>query len=163
MIWEKTMKTLILFKTLHGCTLKCAGLLKEKLNGEVELTDLQNAKKIDLESFDALIIGGSIHVGQIQKKVKQFCADHSELLKRKKLGLFVCCMEEGEKADAQFELAFPEELRKHATVGIFGGEFNFERMNFIQKAVIKKIAHIDKSISKLQPDHIEEFVAQFNR
>ena len=42
----------------------------------------------------------------------------------------MCCMEEGEKATNQFNEAFPDELIQHASAtGIFGGEFNFEKMN----------------------------------
>lgn len=158
------MKTVILYKTLHGCTAKCAGLLKDQLTGEVEIVELENAKKVDLNNFDAVIIGGSIHAGRIQKKVKQFCTDHADFLKGKKLGLYICCMEEGEKAVAQFDQAFAEDLRNHAAAtGFFGGEFNFERMNFIQKALIKKIAHVEKSISKIRQESITEFAEQFKR
>lgn len=68
------------------------------------------------------------HVGQVQKKIKQFCLNNLDLLKEKKIRLFVCCMERGEKATSQFNEAFPEELIKHASAtGIFGGELNIEK------------------------------------
>ena len=70
------MKTLILYATRHGCAEKCATKL-----------------------------GGSIHAGKIQKGVKDFCAKNLEVLKGKRLGLYLCCMEEGPKAEAQFAAA----------------------------------------------------------
>jgi len=76
----------------------------------------------------------------------------------KKLGLFLCCMEEGEKANEQFENAYPENLRKHATAtGLFGGEFTFEKMNFLEKSIIKKISKISESVSKINEKAINEF------
>ncbi|MDY6801220.1 MAG: hypothetical protein SVU94_08360 [Bacteroidota bacterium] len=45
-------------------------------------------------------------------------------------------MEEGEKAREQFKNAYPESLRSKAIDGHFGGEFNFDKMNFFEKAII---------------------------
>jgi menaquinone-dependent protoporphyrinogen oxidase len=69
-------------------------------------------------------------------------------------------MEEGEKATKQLEEAFPVELLKHASAtGIFGGEFNFEKMNFIERAAIRKIAGVDKSVSKIKQEELDRFLA----
>ena len=75
----------------------------------------------------------------------------------------MCCMEEGEKATNQFNEAFPDELIQHASAtGIFGGEFNFEKMNFIERYIVKKIAKIDKSISKISEENINKFISQIS-
>ncbi len=154
------MKTLIVYATRHGSTEKCAKKLQDSLAGEVRILNLKKSAKINLNDFETIIIGGSIHAGKIQKKVKNFCLKNIELLKTKKIGLFICCMEEGEKAAKQLEEAFPEDLLKHAlATGIFGGEFNFEKMNFIERAAIRKIAGVDKSISKIRQEEIEKFLA----
>lgn len=157
------MKILIVYSTKHGCTEKCANKLKNRLTGEIELLNLKYSIKIDLNNYETIIIGGSIHVGQIQKKVKQFCRNNLNLMKEKKIGLFICCMEEGEKATNEFKEAFPEELIKHASAtGIFGGEFNFEKMNFIERSIVKKIANVDKTVSKIYEENITKFVKQMN-
>lgn len=79
-----------------------------------------------------------------------------ELLK-KKIGLFIC----GAAAEeAQKEIAdnFPHELLNAAAAkGYFGYEFNFEKMNFAMRAIIKKISKIDKSVSNILEDNIKEF------
>jgi len=160
---RRFMKTLIAYSTRHGCTEKCAIKLQNSLTGETQLFNLKKSAKVDLNDFGTIIIGGSIHAGQIQKKVKQFCLKHIDLLKTKKIGLFICCMEEGEKATKQLEEAFPEELIKHASAtGIFGGEFNFEKMNFIERAAIRKIAGVDKSVSKIFEQNIAQFAKEIN-
>ena len=158
------MSTLVVYVTTHGCTEKAAEMLEQLIRDDVRLVNLKKQKTGDISSFDTIILGGSIHAGRIQGKVKRFCLDHLEILKQKRLGLFLCCMEEGDTAEKQFTEAFPGELRTHAAVtGLFGGEFNFQKMNFLQRAIVKKVAHITESVSKIKEDQIRQFAAALNR
>jgi len=157
------MGTLIVYVTTHGCTEKTAQMLEELLEDDVSLVNLKKSSRPDLSWFDTIIIGGSIHAGQIQRRVKSFCQEHLDTLKQKRLGLFLCCMEEGETAQKQFDEAFPAELRTHAAVaGLFGGEFDFDKMNFLQRAIVKKVAGITESVSKIKKDNIHQFAAALN-
>lgn len=157
------MSTLIVYVTTHGCTEKAAQMLEELLNDDVSLVNLKKSSRPDLSSFDTIIIGGSIHAGQIQRRVKRFCLDHLDTLKQKRLGLFLCCMEEGATAQKQFDEAFPAELRTHAAVtGLFGGKFDFDKMNFFYRAIVKKVAGITESVSKIKKDNIHQFAAALN-
>ena len=108
------MKTLIAFCTTHGCTEKTAKELKDYLGYDTQLCNLKKDKIPNLEAYDRIVIGGSIHAGKIQKKVKVFCTQNLEILKKKELGLFICCMEEGETAQKELINAFTEELHKVA-------------------------------------------------
>jgi menaquinone-dependent protoporphyrinogen oxidase len=154
------MSTLIFYATRHGCTEKAAEILKSKLDDDVTMVNLKNNKKPDLSAFDTIIIGGSIHAGKMQSNLKKFIGQNLDSLLKKKLGLFLCCMEEGEKAREQFDEAYPEELRNHASAtGLFGGAFDFDRMNFFERAIVKKIAKIDANVSKIKEDNIQEFAA----
>lgn len=158
------MKTLIVYKTRHGCTDKCVQKLKRHLNGEVDVVNLKSAGSPALSDYGTVLIGGSIHVGQVQKKIKAFCLDHEVELKQKTLGLFLCCMEEGEKAQKQFDAAFSEGLRAHAAAqGLFGGEFDFDRMNFLERKIVKKVAGIKASISRISEEAIDRFAADLAR
>lgn len=156
------MGILILYMTSHGCAEKAAKTLKEMLNDEVVLINLKRDSEPDLAAYDTMIIGGSIHAGRIQGRIKKFCERNASLLLDKKLGLFLCCMEEGEKAQKQFEDAFSAELRDHATaMGLFGGEFNFERMNFLEKKIVKKVAKVSESVFKINKKAIDKFASAF--
>ena len=158
------MQTLIVYASKHGCTEKCAMKLMEKLKGQIDLASLKTKPKINFEKYDTIIIGGSIHAGRIQKRVKEFCGKHADQLLTKKLGLFLCCMEEGDTARKQFDEAFPEDLRNHAkATGLFGGEFNFEKMNAIERAIIRKIVKPDQSVSKIDEEAIEAFIKDLNQ
>ena len=155
------MKTLIAYASTHGCTEKCASTLKAQLKGDVELVNLRKIKNPDLLAYDTVIIGGSIHAGRMQGAVKRFCGKQNDNLKTKKLGLFLCCMEEGDNAWKEFNEGYPQELIDHATAkGLFGGEFDFEKMNAIEKVIIKKIGKIDKSVSKIFDANIKVFAEQ---
>ena len=155
------MSKLIVYVSKHGSTEKCAVKLMKKLKGQIDLIDLKSKAKVNFDKYDTVIVGGSIHAGKIQKRIKDFCGKHADQLMNKKLGLYICCMEEGDTAQKLFNDAFPESLRNHATAtGLFGGEFNFERMNAIERAIIKKIAKTDKSVSKIDEKAIEAFVKE---
>ncbi|WP_321370712.1 flavodoxin domain-containing protein [uncultured Draconibacterium sp.] len=157
------MKTLITYCTTHGCTEKTANELKDFLGGEVLLVNLKKETVPDLTSFDRIIIGGSIHAGQIQKRVKDFCSQNLETLQNKELGLFICCMEEGEKAEIQLQDAFPKALLQSAkATASLGGEFNFNKMNFFQKLIVKKVAKVENSVSHINHDAIRKFSQQMN-
>ncbi|MFP4023051.1 MAG: flavodoxin domain-containing protein [Thiohalospira sp.] len=152
------METVIIYATKHGCTDKCAQSLANVLNNNAALINLDLSTDVNLNEFNTIIIGGSIHAGAMNRKIKRFIEKNIDLLNSKKTGLFICCMEEGEKAQVQFQNAFPETLRNNAIAhGYFGGEFNFDKMNFFEKAIIKKIAKTDQNVSKINYNSIKKF------
>jgi len=155
------LSTLIAYVSKHGTVKKCVERIAHSLSGKVDQFDLQKNPKIDLAGYDTVVIGGSIHAGRIQKQIKRFCEEKQDHLKQKRLGLFICCMDEGEKAQQQFKNSYPDRLINTAVAkGLFGGEFLFDRMNFLEKFIIKKIAKIDSSVSKLKEDNIAKFIAE---
>jgi len=158
------MSTLIVYMTKHGCTERTAGMLKEHLYGEVTLVNLKKEKKPDLSRHETIVIGGSIRAGRIQEGVRKFCERNRETLLGKRLGLYLCCMYDGETADKQFEEAYPEELRRHAAAaGLFGGEFDFQKMNFIERKIVKKVARVEESVSRIDSEAIRNFAVKISQ
>lgn len=158
------MKTLIVYCSSHGTTGKAAHMLRKHIEGEVVVLNLNQTKlQSDLQIFDSVIIGGSIHAGNIQSKVKKFIKENHEVLLTRNIGLFLCCMREGEIASEQFENAFPAELRERAiATGIFGGEFLVSKMNFFEKLIVKKVSGVTEDTSKIDVQSIEDFAKAFN-
>ncbi len=156
------MKTAIIFASTHGTTEKSATLLSNYLGGDTIIIDLKKNKTPLINNYDEIIIGGSIHAGMMQRKVTKFIKNNDTELKAKKIGLFLCCMHEGEKAEEQFKLAFPEDLRTHSVANqIFGGEFLFGKMNFLEKAIIKKMKGDTEDVSNLNEAVIKQFAETF--
>lgn len=152
------MKTLIIYKSQHGTTAKAARYLQERLGEEqTDLLELSIGLPDHFEQYQNILIGGSIHAGSIQRKIRKFCTAFLPQLMDKQVGLFMCYMDmaHGEK---EFNEAYPEELRNHAKAkGLFGGEYVFEKMNFIEKFIIKKITGENKSKSSLDYDAMDAF------
>lgn len=157
------MNTAIVYMTKHGCTEKAAQILREKLRSDVAAVNLKNAGEPDLAGYDTIIIGGSIHAGKIQGQITKFIEKQWDELLTKRLGLYLCCMFEGETAQKQFEEAYPLELRDHAyATGLFGGEFDFSKMNFFERKIVKKVANIEESVSRLDSGAIGEFARKIS-
>lgn len=154
------MKTAIIYTSKHGTTEKVAGMINDFASGSTELINLKKVKDIDLEQFEKVIIGGSIHAGKVQNRIAKFCEKHNAELMKKKLGFFLSCMEE-DKAQEQFNNAYPEPLRKHAMSNkITGGEILLDRMNFLERYMVKKVGKMTESVSKIKEDKIRELVTE---
>lgn len=72
------MKTAIVFATHHGTTEKVAQMISKLASGNAELINLKKSGDVNLDDYDRIIIGGSIHAGAIQKRVRRFCYKHME-------------------------------------------------------------------------------------
>jgi menaquinone-dependent protoporphyrinogen oxidase len=156
------MNTAIIFMTRTGSTEKVAGKLKDKIQGNVSLVNLATDKVPDLEPFDNILIGGSVKMGKIQKTVQEFCKQNESVLLTKNLGLFICCMYEGDQAEKQFNDSFSEALRSKAKKLFAGGTFNFEELGFFDKMIVKKVAKVDKTTEKFNEEAIVNFALSFN-
>ena len=152
------MKTAIIYATGQGTTEKIAGQIQTELGNNAVLINLKHTKSIDFTSYDTIVIGGSIHAGQIQGNVKSFCKKNLVELLKKRVALYVCGMNEPE-FENQLSNAFPELLRKHAiTSKCVGGEFLFEKMNFIEKLIVRKVSGIYNNVSKIDEDRVKELI-----
>ena len=157
------METAIIYASSHGTTEKIARQIQDGLGDDsTRLINLKETRTVDLSLFDTLIIGGSIHAGQMQGRVKTFCKKNMVDLLQKRVGLFMVGMNEPE-FETEFNNAFPELLRNHAiTSKCVGGEFLFEKMNFLEKLIVKKVSGISQNISKIDENKIAELVKEIN-
>lgn len=167
------MKTLIVYGSKHGATEKCSKVLKDKLDGEIVIINIKKDVITDLNLFDNIVIGGSIYAGRIQKEIREFCFKNVNILKNKKIGIFVCCMSEGEKAISQLNDSLPNELLCMATAKEhFGGGFTFSKMNFFEKSIIKIVSkkqtnpvkiNINKDVLNIHEENINKFADLMNK
>lgn len=156
------MSTLIAYASKYGFTENCAKTLSSKLDGRVDVVNL-DIKRPNLEAYDTVIIGGSVYVGKIRKSVRRFCGQNLDRLSKKRLGLFICGLAEGADADRQLQTVFPKELLAAAAAKeSFGGECNFEKMNFFEKAAMKKFIESADNISRISEEHITLFATQLS-
>ncbi|HLO89949.1 MAG: flavodoxin domain-containing protein [Chloroflexota bacterium] len=152
------MKSVIIYSTKHGTTKKVAEMISQMAKEKPELINLKKVKDINLDDYDSIIIGGSIHAGNVQTRIKRFCHDHMLELSTKPLGLFLSCMEE-DKAQEQFDNAYPESLRKAAvSTKLTGGEILLDKMNFLERYIVKKVGKMTETVSNIKEDKVKELV-----
>jgi len=153
------MKTLIAYSTTLGCTEQCASKLKEDLGVGVEMVRISSRRRYNLKKHDTIIVGGSIHEGMIQRSVHKFCLSNLDVLLKKQVGLFVCCMDPDANEQDLIKRAFPPQLVEHALAsGFFGGELNIKKMNLLQKIMTRKAARLQK-----EPDIDFQRILEFAR
>lgn len=135
------MKVLIVYATKYGTSEKCAKDLSEKINGEVDVKNINETSDIDLSIYDKVIIGGPIYMGMMNKNITGFCNNNLKTLITKKVGLYVCSMFGGEQGVANMKNAFPIELQNEAvTMKLLGGELNIAKMKFFDKLIAKMVS-----------------------
>jgi len=160
------MKTAVIYSSKHGTTEKIANYIAEKLTktNEVELFSLKKITSLDISRYDKIILGTPIYAGQPVKNMKNFCKTNESILLQKKICLFICGMEPTkEQQEKELKEAFPETLIKSAAITSFlGGEFLFEKMNFLEKFIIKKIVKTKTSSSRIDWESVENIILKFN-
>ncbi|HMA60085.1 MAG TPA: flavodoxin domain-containing protein [Halanaerobiales bacterium] len=154
------MKTLIIYASKHGSAEKAANKLYQHLGDEKEIVNIQENSKPFLENFDTVIIGGSIYGGKIQKEIQKFIEDNLETLLSKRIGLYLCCGIEKD-FEKQLENSMPEKLLGHTSVvGYFGYEYNIDKMNFLEKTMVKFVAKDKAGKSNINEENIKEFARE---
>lgn len=134
------MKTLIAYASKHGATRQYAELLAGQLPGETKLVDLKKDPGVDVSLFDTVIVGGAVYFGQVQKEVREFCAHNLAILRNMRLGLFICCLFDGQEAAKQLQAAFPAELLDTALVkDASGGRLDVAQLSFSERLVTRMV------------------------
>ena len=152
------MKTMILYASNYGFTADCTAELKKNLHGETRLVNINSDKIPALNDYDTVLVGGSIYIGQINKKIKKYCLAHLDELQNKNLGFFISCGSP-ETIEDYFKNSFPEALLEKALcLENFGGEMRPDKMKFFHKFVsnmVEKSAQKDDTPAmRPLPEHI---------
>jgi len=129
-------KILLLYETKKGMTEKLGQLLKEKISD----MDIYEAKKFHgmMDQYDSIIIGTPIYMGKINKHIKKLINEQANILSNKKTAIYLCGMGMDDEPQV-IANNFSEKERGQYFIHYLGGAYNFERMNFLQKFIIKKL------------------------
>jgi menaquinone-dependent protoporphyrinogen oxidase len=151
------MKTLIIYATKHGAAGEIAQRIAKKINGAV-VHDLKQGAAPDFAAFDCIIVGSSVYAGSIRKEAKAFVFQNANVLREKKIGLFLS----GIGADGEqtyFEKNFPSDILQSAKATSFlGGIFNPQKANFFERLIMKVVTKQSGSIDTISDTRIEKFV-----
>lgn len=114
------MKILIAAAGKTGTALTCAERLAAQLE-DAQVVDLTLSWP-DPAEYDAVIVGGSIRMGQLHRKARAYLSQYREALSAKPLGCFICCAF-SEEAENYLRKNFPAPLLAHACAALcLGGQ-----------------------------------------
>ncbi len=158
------MKIAIVFGTKYGATEKASKLLMDELVNrgvEVDLYNLAKAKP-NIINYDGIILGGSVYMGKIRGNVKSFIEKNRNVLIEKTIGVFIVGGADTEAAiNDEINNNYPSEILEKAKVkSSFGHEYNLEKMGFINKFIIKKVAKLEESQFKINNVAIVKFAEE---
>ena len=147
------MKQIILYTSKKGCTQKCATYLasKHQIDTVIRVTEFTGT----LEEYDHVILMTPVYIGQIQKEIKEFIRNNNAVLITKNLDIVVIGMNVKEY-DNMIKLNFSKEILEHATLTYGGGAYYFEKLNFFQKVIVKKITGVQSTIEDIKYQNLEK-------
>lgn len=155
-----------MYASRHGSTREYAKRLIKLLEGNVDLCSLNEraSSMPDLSVYNTIIIGGSIHYGKNSKLVINFVDKNIDLLRTKRLGLFVTSYFDGDKALDQLRKAYPSDLHEIAVVAdFFDGEVLYPKLNFWEKLVAKAVLKAEEIKPLISKSKITEFANKLNQ
>lgn len=154
------MKCIIIYATRYSSAAKVAELIQKGLESECTLVNIMTEKAPPLDSFDTVILGGSIYIGKVQKELTSFMSANLQQLLSKNVGLFLCAgAPKQEDRDKELQGAFAPELLAHAAANdVLGYAFDFEKMRFFDRMIMKKIKGDSISTSEFFDKRIAQFV-----
>lgn len=148
---------MILYATKHGATREISQRIAEKIGG-AQMHDLKHEDVPDLAQFDCVIVGGSLYAGTLRKEAKAFVAKNADVLRAKKLGLFLSGLDmtNGHKA---FEPNFPAEILAAAEAkASLGGIFDPKKAGVIERFIMKIVMKSSGYVSTIDDDAVSRFV-----
>jgi menaquinone-dependent protoporphyrinogen oxidase len=143
--WSDMTKILIAYGTTEGQTARIAdhlaGLIRSR-GFEVEALNLKQSTDVSLNGYDAVIIGGSIHMGKHQEEIIDFVRKNRADLERLPSAFFsVSLAASGDLANAE---AYVENFTQQtgwrpAKVGLFSGALLYRQYGFLKRYMMKRI------------------------
>ena len=157
------MKTLIAYRSKYGAAASCARALAQRLTMETVVADLAQRPWPDPSQFDAVLIGGSIYTGRIQREVGRFCESNRRALSGRPVGLYICCMYQGDQAQAQLQGAYPQWLSSRAFVArSVGGELHRGELSLFDRFLLLGLPRSTMDVLAIDVAAVETVAAACN-
>lgn len=140
-------KVLVAYASKHGATAEIAEKISQVLREAGLQTTVMPVGQIDdLASFQAVIVGSAVYIGQWQKSAVKFLQGNQKQLAQRPVWLF-SSGPTGRQAPPKSQASWllPESLQPIASrihpqdIAVFQGALDPEKLNFIEKTLIRKV------------------------
>jgi menaquinone-dependent protoporphyrinogen oxidase len=140
-------KILVTFATKYGSTQKIAEVIGEELRQAELRSDIVPVDRVrDLTPYKAVILGSAVYIGKWRKEAVEFLKKNAQTLAERPVWLFSSGPTgEGDPVELVKGWRHPAELQplvdqiKPRDIAVFHGNLNMEKMNFIEKGLIKNV------------------------
>jgi len=143
-----TTKTLVLYSSVDGQTLKIIAHITAQLEDEITLFNVDQEPHIDFSQYDKVLIGASIRYGNLRKNLLQFVNKHKAQLDLLPNAFFLVCLtarklEKANPANNAYMAKFDRlSLWQPRLKGVFAGALLYSRYNWWQTLIIQLIMKI---------------------
>ena len=173
------MNILIIYGSSEGQTKKISGIIAEIISNKGHQVDIQSGDHLpddfSTDTYDAVIIGGSIHMGNYPDYIKEFVMTHRDWLNTIPTAFFTVCM----AVHSQLAKSRDEATRYHegflaetgwlpVLIETFSGAVKYTEYNFITRFIMKWISKRQGGSTDTSRDHeytdwvsVERFAKSF--
>lgn len=142
---------LVLYGTGEGQTAKVADRIETVLTNrghDVSMVDVETAPDtLQIEEFDAVLVGSSIHVGKHHSAISEFVRTNRDALNSLPSAFFQLSLSSAvDDPDRRAEAArYVDELLEESgwhpdKTGLFGGALRYSKYGFLKRLLLKRIA-----------------------
>ena len=155
---------LLVYATSEGQTSKVASHIADALaerGHETTTVELgERSPTVDVNAYDAVVVGASIHVGKHQKAVRRFVESHRESLAGKPTAFFQLSISSATEEGAEQAVGYADDLFEQTDwhpdrIGLFGGALRFSEYGLLTRFMMKRI--VRETLPDVDPTTDTEF------
>lgn len=157
------MKFSIVYATKYGATRLVAEAIARGCGDagiepqEIEVIDVRTASAVP--DSDTIVIGSPVYGGRIPAAITRFMESHLDALVERRIGLYLCCLYDGARAEQQLADNFPARLVAHSFGQYFvGGRVDYPRMRWLDRFIMKRVAGIDHDVDTTKESEIRRLI-----
>ncbi len=132
------MKILIVYATTNGVSKHACEMLTDRIGSRAvcEMFDIDSAPCPD--GYDAVVLGGSIRFGKLQKKLRNYIKANKEKLAAIPSAAFICCGYLKNFEDYAI-MQLPRDLHFPLGIHCFGGELKPDKLKGFDKLIVRMV------------------------
>lgn len=140
------LKSIILYESKAGFTKKCADYILKHNEADISLISIF---KGDLNKYETVVLMTPVYMGKVTKKFKEFITLKRELLLTKRIIMVFVGMNY-EAFDSMISQNIDKDLKEHAEIIYGGGAYYLEKLNFVERRILKSVAHVTFNTEHIQ-------------